>query len=91
MFGLIRTVLLVLITVLVTVFFIQNLASTEVAFLTWSISAPRAVVFALIFGLGWIVGYLVHAFTPRGEPKRHAQGGGAAERARAPEAVDTDL
>jgi uncharacterized integral membrane protein len=88
-FGLVRTVLLILITVTVTVFFIQNLAATEVAFLTWSISAPRAVVFALIFALGWAAGYLVHAFTP--QPKRRAQGGGAAERVRAPEAADTDL
>lgn len=87
MSGLIRTGLLIVITVTVTVFFIQNLATTEVAFLTWSISAPRAVVFALIFALGWVVGYLVHAFTPRGQPKQD----GADERARAPEAANTDL
>ena len=67
--ALIRSIGLVMITVLVTIFFIQNLATTEVAFLTWAVTAPRAVVFLLVFVLGWVTGLLVKALTPRPQPK----------------------
>jgi uncharacterized integral membrane protein len=65
----IRSVGLVIITMLVTVFFIQNLASTEVVFITWSVSAPRAIVFFLVFVAGWIMGLLVNAIRPRRKPQ----------------------
>lgn len=70
MIGLFRTISLIVITVLVTIFFIQNLATAEVAFLTWSIAAPRSVIFALIFALGWAAGFLVHALSPRSPARR---------------------
>lgn len=76
MLGLVRTAALVFITILVTVFFIQNLATTEVAFLTWSIAAPRAVVFLLAFVLGLTFGYLLCALRPR-KSLRAPQSGGA--------------
>ena len=69
MLGLIRTIALVSITIVATVFFIQNLASTEVAFMTWSIVAPRASVFFLIFIMGGVAGYLLRAIRPRRRPK----------------------
>jgi len=59
--GVIRTVLIVVIAVLATIFVIQNLASVEVSFFTWSIVAPRAAVFALLLIVGMIVGYSLHA------------------------------
>lgn len=65
MLHLARTLALVLITILATIFFVQNLATTEVAFITWSIAAPRAVVFVIVFALGWLTGYLVHALRPK--------------------------
>jgi uncharacterized integral membrane protein len=65
MFGLIRTVALVVIAIVVTAFFLQNFATTEVAFLTWSIVAPRAVVFLIVFGFGFAAGFLMHALSPR--------------------------
>ncbi|MGE3142767.1 MAG: DUF1049 domain-containing protein [Hyphomonadaceae bacterium] len=65
MLQLFRTILLVLITVLTTIFVVQNLATTEVAFLTWSIAAPRAVVLLALFGLGLLFGYLLRALWPR--------------------------
>lgn len=60
-----RTTTLIVISVLVTVFFVQNMATTEVSFLIWSISAPRALVLALFLVIGWIMGYLVQALRPR--------------------------
>ena len=61
MLGLLRTLALVVITALATIFFVQNLSTTEVAFLTWAIAAPRAFIYFVLFCAGAIVGYLVHA------------------------------
>ena len=65
MFGLIRTVALIAIAIVAATFFMQNFATTEVAFLTWSIVAPRAVVFLIVFGFGFAAGYLLHALSSR--------------------------
>jgi uncharacterized integral membrane protein len=65
MLSLIRTLGLFAIAIVAAFFFIQNLATIEVAFLTWSISAPRAVIFLMVFGMGLIAGYLLHALRPR--------------------------
>ena len=66
--GILRSIGLVILTVVVTIFFIQNLASTEVAFLTWSISAPRALVYVIVFAAGWTIALLVNALRPRPKP-----------------------
>jgi uncharacterized integral membrane protein len=65
MFSLLRTLCLIAITVAVTIFVVQNLATTEVAFFTWSIAAPRAAVVLLVFVMGLVAGYLLHAIQPR--------------------------
>lgn len=65
MLGLIRTIGLFVIALLAMTFLIQNLATIEVAFLTWSISAPRAVIFLMLFGLGLVAGYLLSALGPQ--------------------------
>jgi lipopolysaccharide assembly protein A len=62
--NLLRTIGLVIVAVVATVFLVQNLATIEVAFLTWSIAAPRAVVFLIVFGLGLVTGYLLRALRP---------------------------
>ncbi len=59
--GLLRGILIGLIALIALVFVVQNLATIEVAFLTWSFAAPRAFVFVLLFALGLIGGYLAHA------------------------------
>ncbi len=74
MLGLIRTLGLVVIAVIAMVFLIQNLATIEVAFLTWSISAPRAVIFLMMFGMGLVAGYLLHALRPRRQDRPHMIG-----------------
>ena len=65
MFGLIRTVALIAIAIIAATFFMQNFATTEVALLTWSIVAPRAVVFLIVFGFGFVAGYLLNALSSR--------------------------
>jgi uncharacterized integral membrane protein len=69
MLGLIRTVALVLLTIVAAIFFVQNLATIEVAFLTWSFAAPRAIIFLLLFAIGLAMGYLLRAFRPRSAPR----------------------
>lgn len=68
MFRWLRTLALVAITVLVTIFSVQNLASTEVVFLTWSIHAPRALIYFLLFALGLATGFLIRALQPKRQP-----------------------
>ncbi|MBI1252317.1 MAG: DUF1049 domain-containing protein [Alphaproteobacteria bacterium] len=65
MLAFIRTVFLIAITALVTIFIVQNLATIEIAFLTWAFAAPRALVFLLVFTAGVIVGLLLYALRPR--------------------------
>jgi uncharacterized integral membrane protein len=71
--SLIRTIGLVVIAMVATIFFVQNLATIEVAFLTWSISAPRAFIFLMVFGMGAIAGYLLSALRPRRREEQQAR------------------
>lgn len=59
--GLVRSVLIGLIALAVTVFVIQNLAPIEVQFIVWSVHVPRA--FGLLAGvaLGVALGLLIGA------------------------------
>ncbi len=89
MLGLVRTIGLVVIAIVAMFFFIQNLATIEVAFFTWSFSAPRAVIFVMVFGLGLIAGYLLHALRPRPRAAlREVSGANVREQER-PEASNT--
>lgn len=69
-----RTTLLIVMSALVTVFFVQNMATTEVSFLIWSISAPRALILALFLVIGWVMGYLVRAVRLRGHTPSQSPG-----------------
>ena len=79
MLSLVRTIGLAVIAIVATVFFVQNLATIEVAFLTWSISAPRAFIFLLVFGTGLIAGYLLSALRPRRQEEPHQTKGDIVE------------
>lgn len=68
MFKLLRTIGIVLLTMLATLFCVQNLATIEVAFLTWSIAAPRALIFLVLLAAGFVLGFLAHALRPRSTP-----------------------
>ena len=72
MLKLLRTIGVVLLTMLATLFCVQNLTTIEVAFLTWSIAAPRALIFFVLLAAGFVLGFLSHALRPRSEPKPSA-------------------
>lgn len=69
MLRLIRTFILVLLTVAATLFCVQNLATIEVAFLTWSIAAPRALIFFTLLAVGFSLGFLASVLRPRKKPQ----------------------
>jgi len=69
MFKLLRMIGVVLLTMLATLFCVQNLTTIEVAFLTWSIAAPRALIFFVLLITGFVLGFLSHALRPRSKPK----------------------
>ena len=53
---------------LVAVFCLQNLGMARIEFLLWSIEAPRALIYALVFLAGGLGGLLLRrsrAVTPR--------------------------
>ncbi|MEZ5956184.1 MAG: hypothetical protein R3C27_03085 [Hyphomonadaceae bacterium] len=70
MLKLLRTLGIVLLTALATLFCVQNLTTIEVAFLTWSIAAPRALIFFVLLTTGFILGFLGHALRPRSKPRQ---------------------
>jgi len=63
-----RAAALVLITITLTVFTIQNLTPFEVRFIVWSVQAPGAVVVIGVFALGVVFGFLASALRPSGKP-----------------------
>lgn len=81
--SVIRTIALVVVTAAATIFFVQNLATTEVSFLIWSLAAPRALVFFIVFALGWLAGFLAHLLKPQ---RRIAQTTGGSARGAPPSA-----
>lgn len=65
MFKLIRTIWIILLTAAATLFCVQNLTTIEIVFISWSIAAPRALVFFILLAVGFVVGFLAHALRPR--------------------------
>jgi putative membrane protein len=61
LFALARKSMLVIVAVLLTIFVLQNIATIQVNFLTWSMAIPSSLAILLVFGLGLASGYLLHA------------------------------
>ena len=58
----VRTTMIVVLAVLLTLFVVQNLAPTEVNFMAWSIEAPRAVSVLASMAIGLAFGFLASTF-----------------------------
>lgn len=57
----VRGTILVLITVALTIFTIQNLTPFEIRFFVWSVQAPGAMVVIALFILGAVFGFVASA------------------------------
>ena len=54
-----RKLALILLATLALVVVLQNMAQTEISFLLWSTSMPRALVLLVFLGMGTVIGYLL--------------------------------
>jgi uncharacterized integral membrane protein len=54
--------LIMVLTGLLIVFAIQNVATVEVNFLIWDLQLPRAVLYFGIFAIGMFIGWLTRFF-----------------------------
>ncbi|PMR79334.1 DUF1049 domain-containing protein [Halomonas urumqiensis] len=62
-----------LITLLVLVLFVQNIAVVEFRFLTWSMSLPLALLLVVIYVLGMVSGRSLFALIRRLRRRRSAE------------------
>jgi putative membrane protein len=65
----IKSIISLLLIIAVLIFTIQNIAAVEIQFLVWSFSIPRALLIAILLGIGFIIGMLFYSIAFR--RKRH--------------------
>ena len=54
----IKTVISAFSLAVLIIFILQNFTTTRLSFLVWELSLPRAVIFLLLFALGFVTGML---------------------------------
>lgn len=59
----VKLVVILIMTSLVGLFIIQNVAIVEIQFLFWSIRMPRSLLMILLLAIGMLMGWLLHAHT----------------------------
>jgi len=65
----IKSIISLLLIIEVLIFSLQNVAAVEIQFLVWSFSTPRALLIAILLGIGFIIGMLFYSIAFR--RKRH--------------------
>jgi len=65
----IKSIISLSLIIAVLIFTIQNVAAVEIQFLLWSFSIPRALLIAILLGIGFIIGMLFYSIAFR--RKRH--------------------
>jgi len=61
----IKSIFSLLLIITVLIFSIQNIAAVEIQFLLWSFSLPRALLIAILLGIGFILGLLFYSLVFR--------------------------
>ena len=61
----IKTIISLLLIIAVLIFSIQNIAAVQIQFLVWSFSIPRALLIAILLGIGFIIGMLFYSIVFR--------------------------
>ena len=70
----IKTAGIIILVILLGIIIFQNTDSTKLKILTWEISAPRIVLYPIIFGIGFLTGYLTHLYFQRKKLKETKAG-----------------
>ena len=68
-----KRIVLVVVTVLVLLFVLQNIQMAELRFLIWRIAMPQALLIIFIFACGILTGWLLRAFSA--DARGDGQGG----------------
>jgi uncharacterized integral membrane protein len=61
----IKSITSLVLIIAVLIFAIQNVAAVEIQFLLWSFSVPRALLIAILLGIGFIIGLLFYSLVFR--------------------------
>jgi len=61
----IKSIFSLLLIITELIFSIQNIAAVEIQFLLWSFSLPRALLIAILLGIGFILGLLFYSLVFR--------------------------
>lgn len=57
-----KLVLSLILTGIIILFVIQNVAVVEISFLFWSLAMSRALLFFFVLATGIVIGWLMHSF-----------------------------
>jgi len=57
----IKKIISLLLIIAVLIFLVQNFATVEIQFLVWSFSMPRALMVAILLGIGFVIGLLFYS------------------------------
>jgi putative membrane protein len=61
----VKLIISLVLIIAVLVFAIQNIAAVDIQFLLWSFSIPRALLIAMLLGIGFIIGMLFYSLVFR--------------------------
>jgi putative membrane protein len=61
----VKLIISLVLIIAVLVFAIQNIAAVDIQFLLWSFSIPRALLIAMLLGIGFIIGMLFYSLAFR--------------------------
>ncbi len=58
----IKLILILLLSGLVVLFIVQNVAAVEIQFIVWSFRISRALLLFIIFAIGLLLGWALHSY-----------------------------
>jgi putative membrane protein len=61
----VKLIISLVLIIAVLVFAIQNIAAVDIQFLLWSFLIPRALLIAMLLGIGFIIGMLFYSLVFR--------------------------
>lgn len=59
----IKLILILLLTGLVILFIVQNVAAVEIQFIVWSMRVSRALLLFIILSIGILIGWALHSYS----------------------------
>jgi putative membrane protein len=67
----IKTFIIIILSILVAIFAVQNSAIVEIQFLFWSFSSPRVFIFLALLIIGFLLGLLASSVSVKKRSDKH--------------------